>query len=64
MSKVASGITGAAPIWNRIMSYVLKIKGKNDEPPQKPDDVIAMQIDALGGGLPKARTTDQKRIFY
>jgi penicillin-binding protein 1C len=50
MSKVASGITGAAPIWNRIMSFVLK--GKKDEPPQKPDDVIAMQIDAYGGGLP------------
>ena len=50
MSKVASGITGAAPIWNRIMSAVLK--GKPDEPPQKPDDVIAMQIDAFGGGLP------------
>src|SRR3989344_4217889 len=24
MSKVASGITGAAPVWNRIMSFVLK----------------------------------------
>ncbi len=47
---IASGITGASPIWNRIMSAVLK--GKTDESPQKPDDVIAMQIDALGGGLP------------
>ena len=50
MSKVASGITGAAPVWNRIMSFVLK--GKQDEVPQKPDNVIAMQIDAYGGGLP------------
>lgn len=50
MSKVASGITGAAPIWNKIISVVLK--GKSDEPPQKPDGVIAMQIDAYGGGLP------------
>jgi penicillin-binding protein 1C len=53
MSNVASGITGAAPIWNKIMSAVLKMKGKADEPPQKPDDVIAMQIDAVGGGLPR-----------
>lgn len=47
---IASGITGASPIWNSIMSYVLK--GKPDEPPQKPDDVVAMQVDSLFGGLP------------
>jgi penicillin-binding protein 1C len=63
MSKVASGITGAAPIWNKIMSYVLKIKGKKDEPPQKPDDVIAMQIDALGGGLPKDGQPTRSEYF-
>jgi len=63
MSKVASGITGAAPIWNKIMSYVLKIKGKKDEPPQKPDDVIAMQIDALGGGLPRDGQPTRSEYF-
>jgi membrane peptidoglycan carboxypeptidase len=63
MSKVASGITGAAPIWNRIMSYVLKIKGKSDEPPQKPDDVVAMQIDALGGGLPRDGQPTRSEYF-
>ena len=47
---IASGETGASPIWHDIMSYILK--GKPDEPPKKPNDVIAMQIDALGGGLP------------
>lgn len=61
MSKVASGITGAAPIWNRIMSFVLK--GKSDEPPQKPDDVIAMQIDAYGGGLPVAGRPTRSEYF-
>lgn len=50
MSKISSGITGAAPIWNRIISYVLK--GKQDEPPKKPDNVVALTIDAYGGGLP------------
>lgn len=49
---IASGITGASPIWNKIISSILK--GKKDEPLQKPDDVMAMQIDALGGGLPVA----------
>lgn len=47
---IASGVTGASPIWNRIMREVLK--GKNDEPFYKPENVIAMQIDSFGGGLP------------
>ncbi len=50
MGNISSGVTGAAPIWNRIMSFVLK--GKSDEPPQKPDNVVALTIDAYGGGLP------------
>jgi membrane peptidoglycan carboxypeptidase len=50
MSKISSGITGAAPIWNRIISFVLK--GKPDEPPVKPDNVVAVTIDSYGGGLP------------
>lgn len=47
---IASGVTGASPIWNKIMAVVLK--GKKDEPPAKPSNVIALQIDAFGGGLP------------
>ncbi|HET9946472.1 MAG TPA: penicillin-binding transpeptidase domain-containing protein, partial [Patescibacteria group bacterium] len=61
MSNVASGITGAAPIWNRIISYVLK--GKNDEPPQKPDDVNAVTVDALFGGLPTAGMPTRSEYF-
>ncbi len=47
---IASGVTGASPIWNRIMSYVLK--GKSDEALGKPDNVVAMQVDTVSGGLP------------
>ena len=47
---IASGATGASPIWNKIMAFVLKEKG--DEQPKKPENVIAFTIDALGGGLP------------
>lgn len=61
MSKVASGITGAAPIWNKIISFVLK--GKSDEPPQKPDNVIAVQIDSLGGGLPVSGQGTRSEYF-
>lgn len=61
MSKVSSGITGAAPIWNRIISFVLK--DKKDEPPQKPDNVIAVQIDAYGGGLPVSGRPTRSEYF-
>lgn len=39
MSGIASGITGAAPIWNIIMSHVLE--HKKPEIPQKPANVFA-----------------------
>ncbi len=47
---IASGVTGASPIWNRIMKVVLK--DKSDEVLQKPEGVVALTIDAFGGGLP------------
>lgn len=48
--KIASGVTGATPIWNRVISTVLA--GKGAENFNKPDNVAALEIDAFGGGLP------------
>lgn len=48
--RIASGITGASPIWNKVMSRVLK--GTTREEFQKPDNVIDKQIDAFSGGIP------------
>ncbi len=48
---LASGITGAAPIWHDLM--VMALKGKSDEEMKKPDNVIALQIDPLSGMLPR-----------
>jgi len=50
MGNVASGVTGSAPIWRRIILEALK--GKSAEDFQKPDNLIVVTIDALGGGLP------------
>lgn len=50
MGNVASGVTGAAPIWRRIILEALK--GKQLEDFVKPDNVIAVTVDSLGGGLP------------
>ncbi|HSW47738.1 MAG TPA: transglycosylase domain-containing protein [Candidatus Saccharimonadales bacterium] len=58
---IASGITGASPIWHKIMVEVLK--GKPDEQPVKPDNVIAMQIDSLSGGLPHGSIPQRSEYF-
>ncbi len=50
MGNVASGVTGAAPIWRRILLEALK--GKQNEDFTKPDNVVAVTIDTLAGGLP------------
>lgn len=48
---VESGSTGAAPIWNKIMRETLSKIPNQD--PKKPDGVVALEIDAFLGGLPK-----------
>ncbi len=58
---ISSGVTGASPIWNRIMQVVLR--GRGDEPPRKPDNVNALQIDALGGGLPVSGQPTRAEYF-
>ncbi|PIR80062.1 MAG: hypothetical protein COU25_01995, partial [Candidatus Levybacteria bacterium CG10_big_fil_rev_8_21_14_0_10_35_13] len=50
MGNIASGVSGAAPIWNRLMRLVLK--DKQDEPPKVPGNVVALTVDAYGGGIP------------
>ncbi len=50
LGNVASGVTGATPIWRRIIMEALKNKPHTEF--QKPDTVVAATIDALGGGTP------------
>lgn len=47
--SLASGITGAAPIWNRVMRSATK--DAPNEPFEKPDGVQQLEVDAFGGGL-------------
>jgi len=51
-SKIASGVTGASPIWNRIMKYALDNK-YTDGIMDKPNNVEATSIDSFLGGLSK-----------
>lgn len=50
--RIASGVTGASPIWNKIISELLKEKYK-DGIIDKPSRVKALTVDAYLGGLPK-----------
>lgn len=47
MSGIVSGVTGAAPIWNGIMTHLLE--GKKPEIPQKPPNVYGKYI-CVGSG--------------
>lgn len=58
--KIASGITGASPIWNQIMKAALKTYP--DGIPTKPDGVEATEIDSRLGG--KVKDDDHKRSEY
>ena len=37
---LTSGITGASPIWNRVMSYLLKNYGSGNKWYEKPGNII------------------------
>lgn len=40
--QLVSGITGAAPIWNKMMTYLLNNKAQGIEQMEKPENVIAV----------------------
>ena len=50
MSRVVSGITGAAPIWNRAMREFLS--GRPDEPFYPPEGIVTREVCAVSGQLP------------
>ncbi len=62
MGSIASGITGAAPIWNKIFTYLLQ--DKPNEPFVQPPSVIQKSICALSGLLPDPANPCQTRFEY
>ena len=47
MSNVASGVTGASPIWNKVMSSILK--DKSIHWPTQPPEVVGAMVCSLSG---------------
>ncbi len=50
MSGIVSGLTGAAPIWNKLMTNLLK--DRDPKSPPKPPDVVTKAICSNTGQLP------------
>lgn len=58
---IASGVTGASPIWHKFMAEYLK--GKTDEKFETPKDVEKIEVDELTGGLPYEDMPKRKEWF-
>ncbi len=59
--RIASGVTGASPIWQKIM--IAALKGKQDEKPPQPESVVQIDVDGLMGGKPKEGGPVRKEFF-
>jgi len=62
MSYVASGITGASPIWNKIITFALK--DQKQEWPLKPEDVVGASVCNLSGKMPNPGSPCETRFEY
>jgi len=62
MSYVASGVTGASPIWNKIMTYALK--DQKQEWPLKPEGVVGASVCQLSGKIPNPEQPCETRFEY
>lgn len=62
MSYVASGVTGASPIWQKMMRYALKdVKVREIE---RPDGIVGASVCSDSGTLPKPEQPCETRYEY
>ena len=59
---VVSGVTGAAPIWNDVMSYLLQ--DREDVLPPKPQGVIGTNVCMYGNVNPENNTCEGRFEYY
>ena len=59
--KIASGVTGASPVWSAIMKQVLKDKG--NESFERPSKVLQQDVDGLMNGKPHGGSPQRKEYF-
>lgn len=59
--SLASGVTGAAPIWNRLIKEA--IKDLPDQGFTRPSNIVEMDIDAFGGGTTRPEFPTRREFF-
>jgi len=59
--RIASGVTGATTVWNRLMKEVLK--DKPNESFERPGKVSQQEIDGLMGGKPHGGSPTRREYF-
>lgn len=59
---LSSGVTGAAPIWNKLMSFVLK--NKKESWPKQPEGIVGLQVCPISGLLPQDDNSCSPRYEY
>jgi len=62
MSRVASGVTGASPIWNTIMTKILE--EQEERWPLKPEGIVGAHVCATSGLKPTPENPCQTRFEY
>lgn len=61
--RLSSGLTGAAPIWKKIMVKLYEITKAPEEKFVKPDNVIQVQIDSVYGTKPVSGNSTKYEYF-
>lgn len=61
MGKIASGVSGASPIWKRIMVYALPKRNKQDF--SIPDKIVNIEVDKVSGYLAHDGFLTKKEYF-
>lgn len=62
MGGVVSGVSGAAPIWNKIMSHILE--DKKTTPLAKPNNVVGISVCKSSGLLPRQGSSCDTKYEY
>ncbi|MBI2430747.1 MAG: penicillin-binding protein [Candidatus Levybacteria bacterium] len=60
MGNLVSGVTGAAPIWNIIMSHLLEKNKLSSAWPERPNDIVGKIVCATSGLLPPPEGTPDR----
>lgn len=60
--RLSSGITGAAPIWNKVFTRILKDKKAEDW--AKPAKIVQLDVDKISGLLPGPNTTATRKEYF